>query len=496
MIEDRGARSSEDGPSDGVLWEILRDLAELTRAHARLTEDLIRLLERQAARSGHAPAPAPAGDALFAVREEAPTPPATAELESAPGTGRAEEVGSEPAPESEPQSEPEPESEPEAQPEPEPAPEPQSETEPEPDRAAEAEECAHAPEGALESGREHEPSPVPEPADSEAAPAESAAATAPDPIAEPEPERAVEEPDDAAAEIVRAAESETSAGMPEVEVAEASEGGQEGLEEGDGSGPIDATVLTLESGDTRVGVYWDQVIRVGTLDQPTPPEEIEMEGASVPLVSLGRLLHGVSREEKCFVVIENEGERASIACERALGIGPLGSLAKHDSAARIQVLRVPMLRAFAHAPSNGRDRPQEAPPPPTPAEIEAEERDRHGPLRALVAVRYLPARVAICRHLRGKGWQVGEAAGLEAATVSLDLGRWDLFFLEASGNGEPSETESALLRRVGERGVPVVRVGSRVSGYPGHDAPSLMFPFSEAELESIIAKLSRRDITA
>ena len=123
---------------------------------------------------------------------------------------------------------------------------------------------------------------------------------------------------------------------------------------------------------------------------------------------------------------------------------------------------------------------------PSASQKEEDERDRNGPRRALVAVRYLPARVAICRYLRGRGWQVGEAAGLEAAVVSLDLGRWDALFLEARGNGHADETEQALLDRVGELSIPVIRVGSRISGYPTQGGPSLMFPFSEAELDTIL----------
>ena len=82
--------------------------------------------------------------------------------------------------------------------------------------------------------------------------------------------------------------------------------------------------------------------------------------------------------------------------------------------------------------------------------------------------------------------------GSEAAIVSLDLGRWDALFLEARSNGQPDEAEEALLDRVGELSIPVIRVGSRVSGYPTQGGPSLMFPFSEAELDSILSKAGGR----
>ena len=270
-----------------------------------------------------------------------------------------------------------------------------------------------------------------------------------------------------------------------VEIEEAAdEGEDEEAEEVPDS--LDTTVLVLESGDARVGVLWDQVVQIGSFSERTVPERIESEHGAVDLVSLGRLLHGVSREEKYFVVLADEGEKAAVACERMLGLGPLASVSKHEQDERIQVLQVRLLRSFA----GGADLPVETGPAEgareTPEEREREERDRNGPRRALVAVRYLPARVAICRYLRGRGWQVGEAAGLDAAIVSLDLGRWDALFLDARVNGTPDEAEEALLSRVGELGVPVIRVGSRISGYPGHSGPSLMFPFSETELESIL----------
>ncbi len=209
----------------------------------------------------------------------------------------------------------------------------------------------------------------------------------------------------------------------------------EGPDEIEGSEPPDATVLVLESGDARVGVLWDQVVQVGSLTATTVPPRIETERGQTDLVSLGLLLHGVSREEKYFVVLEQEGERAAVACERMLGLGPLSSASKDDSETRIQVLRVSLLRTFAKGAQIGAARSQHARAAGFGSPSD-EDRDRNGPLRALVAVRYLPARVAICRHLRGCGWQVGEAAGLEAANVSLDLGRWDVLFLEVRSNGD------------------------------------------------------------
>ena len=276
-----------------------------------------------------------------------------------------------------------------------------------------------------------------------------------------------------------------AAGNGRADAAEALAEGPDEPEELEGES---AMVLVLESGDVRVGVLWDQVVQIGSLSTSAVPERISTDRGEVELASLGLLLHGVSREEKYFVILDQEGERAGVACERMLGLGPIESAAKQEKDAQIQVLKVPMLRTFSGVRKMPRDAGRSAPQVTrTP-----EEQDRQGPLRALVAVRYLPARVAICRHLRGRGWQVGEAAGLEAATVSLDLGRWDALFLEARGNGETDDIEKTLLRRVVECRVPVVRVGSRISGYPGHEGPALMFPFSETELDAILIQAGKR----
>ncbi len=115
-----------------------------------------------------------------------------------------------------------------------------------------------------------------------------------------------------------------------------------------------------------------------------------------------------------------------------------------------------------------------------------------GPMKSMPGIRThghvaLIARCHTCRYVRGRLCEVEEAAGLEAAIVSLDLGRWDALFLEARVNGKPEEAEKALIHRVGELGVPVIRVGSRISGYPTAGGPALMFPFSESELESILS---------
>ena len=308
-------------------------------------------------------------------------------------------------------------------------------------------------------------------------------ALVPSPFPEDLPEKPEEPAGVGAVEGIPARGNEPVSTVGGPEVGDASAEGVDEAEESEGENEM---VLTLESGDARVGVLWDQVVQIGSLSTATVPDRIGIDRDEVEIVSLGNLLHGVSREEKYFVILAQDGERAGVACEKMLGLGPLAGVEKKEEGPRIQVLKVPFLLTFS-----GSARREEKQDLQLTTQT-AEEQDKQGPLRALVAVRYLPARVAICRHLRGRGWQVGEAAGLEAATVSLDLGRWDALFLEARSNGEADEIESTLLRRVLERRVPVIRVGSRISGYPGHDGPALMFPFSEAELDAILVQAGRR----
>jgi hypothetical protein len=432
MSEQRAQGPPGGQDANEILWLLLRDLTVLSRAQARLMGHLAQWIE-QMHRGKPVAAPvregfAPAGP--IAEPTPAPAPPVPPTAPAAPLSPAAPAPQADSAP---------------------PAPE--------------------APPPAPEAGQAPPPDAA-ETADADAVPDAPVSAD----------ERSV---------LLEEAEGAEGNGklskMPEakapVEIEPDREGAAEGPDELDESVNAEAPVLILESGNARVGVLWDHVIQIGSLGTPVIPEKVTTDGGAVELVSLGLLLHGVSREEKYFVVLDADGERAAVACERMLGVGPLGTAVQQEKGVRIQVLRVPMLLTFAESAT-----PRGANGGSLEDQKAADERDRHGPLRALVAVRYLPARVAICRHLRGRGWQVGEAAGLEAASVSLDLGRWDLLFLEAHGNGESEATEGTLLRRVMERGVPVIRVGSRISGFPGREGPALMFPFSESELDAILTE--------
>jgi hypothetical protein len=448
MSEQRAPGPPGGGDANEILWVLLRDLSVLSRAQARLMGDLAKMIE-------HMHRGATAAGPIEDTGAEVAQPTASATVSHV----RPPVPGADVAASTEPETPSATSVEPAVQPLP-------------PDHAKPVEEVAPPPETST---------PPPRPADEPVTAVPAVAESVPDEPLSPD-ERAVllEEEEGVEGNGKRLPAMETAIPIEAEADREASAEGPDDLDE---SVNADAPVLILESEDARVGVLWDHVIQIGSIGSPVIPESVATERGDVELVSLGLLLHGVSKEEKYFVVLEQDGERAAVACERMLGVGPLGAAIQQERGARIQVLKVPMLRTFAasvvpNGANGGSLEDQKA----------ADERDRHGPLRALVAVRYLPARVAICRHLRGRGWQVGEAAGLEAATVSLDLGRWDLLFLEAHGNGESEATEGMLLRRVTERDVPVIRVGSRISGFPGREGPALMFPFSESELDAILTE--------
>jgi hypothetical protein len=467
MEEIRRSQDRDPGePSAAtIVRALVKDLAELAQAQASLTKDMVRLLDLlneekeqtpREVKGGVAEAPPPR-----AVEIERPAPPVPATPTAAPVPAAPTAAAVPVAPTA---------SAAQAAPIPPAAP-------------AAAMEPPHA---ALAGPQPIAPARIDVPPRAVHAPPEPRTAPPPvasAPVAAAEPiEYTVTSEEDVSSRIAAGMQAQDESAEDAADLA------AEGPDEMEGSESPDATVLVLESGDARVGVLWDQVVQVGSLTTPTVPPRIETERGQTDLVSLGLLLHGVSREEKYFVVLEQEGERAAVACERMLGLGPLNSASKDDKETRIQVLRVPLLRSFAKEAQVGAARSKEARYVRHPRPDD-EERDRNGPLRALVAVRYLPARVAICRHLRGCGWQVGEAAGLEAANVSLDLGRWDVLFLEVRNNGDTEETETTILKRVAERGIPVIRVGSRLSGFPQQEGPAVMFPFAEAELDTILIRI-------
>jgi hypothetical protein len=454
-------KSDEKDPGAGITRDIVRslvhDLAELAQAQASLTKDMVRLLDLLNEERGRPPEEGSADSPAAASRASSARVPAHSAVKGVdpPATAPPTPVEAPAVP------------------------------------AVPADAVAEIKAGDPAARNVVPPTFVPEWTFAPSAPAHAAPPLAP--LKPPAPLKTIEpveytvgpQKEDAEEEIVVEPAAEGAGD-------EAADLPGEGPEEMEAAEPPDATVLVLESGDARVGVLWDQVVQVGSLIATNIPARIDTERGPTDLVSLGLLLHGVSREEKYFVVLEQDRERAAVACERMLGLGPLNSASKDDGETRIQVLRVALLKTFAKGAQVGASKPFPTQPGGFVSPSEDEDRDRNGPLRALVAVRYLPARVAICRHLRGRGWQVGEAAGLEAANISLDLGRWDVFFLEVPGNGDVDATETTILKRVAERHIPIVRVGSRISGYPGQDGPAVMFPFAETELDAILRRIGGR----
>jgi len=109
-----------------------------------------------------------------------------------------------------------------------------------------------------------------------------------------------------------------------------------------------------------------------------------------------------------------------------------------------------------------------------------------GPI-ALVAVRYLPARIAITRFLRASGWVIQEALDSNEIPVRLRQNRFDAVFTELFDR--PSLETLRGLRQALTGGTAVVAVGSRLRvagdrpiGFTG-DLPRLLYPFGESDLE-------------
>jgi hypothetical protein len=113
---------------------------------------------------------------------------------------------------------------------------------------------------------------------------------------------------------------------------------------------------------------------------------------------------------------------------------------------------------------------------------------------ALVAVRYLPARVAITRVLRSLGWSVVQAPDNQELPGLLRLDSYAVVFAEPPDPLEPGWVEAA--RRVHAAGGSVVVVASRLRA-AGRDplrelgeAPRLLHPFREGEIERVLAALA------
>ena len=145
--------------------------------------------------------------------------------------------------------------------------------------------------------------------------------------------------------------------------------------------------------------------------------------------------------------------------------------------------------------------PRAAPPahPETSATVmdSARSASRTARHSGLVAVRYLPARVAIGRMLRSLGWFVLEATELEDLPGMLARVRYTAVFTEAPDAASPGWL--AALERARAEGALVIAVGSRLRGRANDplatmgDLPRLLHPFQEAEFERVLVDLRRID---
>jgi hypothetical protein len=112
---------------------------------------------------------------------------------------------------------------------------------------------------------------------------------------------------------------------------------------------------------------------------------------------------------------------------------------------------------------------------------------------ALVAVRYLPARVAIARVLRSLGFFAAEAPDNQELPTLLSRGSYSVVFAEPPDPVDPSWQEA--LKRAHESGIAVAVVTSRLRARARdplrllQDAPRLYHPFREGEIERTLGTL-------
>lgn len=103
---------------------------------------------------------------------------------------------------------------------------------------------------------------------------------------------------------------------------------------------------------------------------------------------------------------------------------------------------------------------------------------------ALLAVRYLPARVAISRALRFHGWEAVEAVDLPEILVRLRRRHFQAIFIEPAEHPRSALIPALLGARTA--GAQVVGVGLRQrragmeSLRPLGEIPHLLYPFQEA----------------
>jgi hypothetical protein len=307
-------------------------------------------------------------------------------------------------------------------------------------------------------------------------------------------------------------------------------------------------LLVLASGDRWVGFPWDRVDRVSlAADAPLPSDS----GSHYSLATLLGITP--AREEGFAIQFSHDGGRAVLTCERVGDLLPVQDVGPEVDRVLwpahlagtappgwepLEVAKAATLESGSAAPgveessldsesalASGNEfdrepsvevlmecepelesgREPEAEPHPGPlAEPSAEplagplveawtEEPRATQRRALVAVRYLPARISVCRTLRQLGWSVEEVADLDRAADKLGPGSFSAVFVDVS-QPLPTELRNALYRE-DLADVRWIAVGSRLRVVPEIPAgalaraPRLFFPFGEEEARELIVSL-------
>lgn len=258
--------------------------------------------------------------------------------------------------------------------------------------------------------------------------------------------------------------------------------------------------LLLGCGPAWVGLPWRAVAGIGLSEE---------EDRSEYRYSLLDLVHpGHEPSSEPFRVSWRQGQDGvSMTCER-LG----GALAVERAAERgVEAVLVPtsegnrapdLVSLVEYMASLRRAEADSAPvSDPIPAEArpsgerESVKQSSQWPAQpsALLAVRYLPARVAIARTLRAKGWLVLEALDPVEVAVRLRQVRFQALFADLSDIAIPELLFA--IQRASDSGTRILAVGSRLRSTntdPTHalgDVPRLLYPFQENELERALGSL-------
>lgn len=311
------------------------------------------------------------------------------------------------------------------------------------------------------------------------------------------------------------------------------------LEEGSLPPPApadDPDLLLVRGGDAWIGFPWERVQGIGLAE--------EEPGGIGQSVSLRALLELPGEDEAAAepyrVAWDHDGASVALTCEALGGVVPASAAASRG----LELVVVPGRRAGAPgccmqtlveflagysdelpaeeggpgpAPATVEDAPPRSPAPvrletfddlpvhadrsrdPSPAApsaaavpaaaVPAVVRDR----TAVIAVRYLPARVALTRVLRTQGWQITELADPGDLPGHLASFRATAVFAEPPDGADLSWLEA--LRRAQSGGARLFAVGSRLRGRAVDplaslgEVPRLLYPYQEWEIERVVGAL-------